>query len=114
MTASGLPDAGVEPGALRFVEPPARSENDVALAVLSGQADAGLGIRSSVIPGSLDFVPLAHERYDLVVGRRDFFEPPVQTLMSFARTPRFAARAAELGGYDVSGCGRVRWNSPAP
>jgi hypothetical protein len=24
-------------------------------------------------------------------------------------TPAFAARAAELGGLDVSGAGRVRW-----
>ena len=109
-----LDEAGVDAGSLTLVEPPARSESDVAMAVLAGKADAGLGIRSTVTAGNLDFVPLARERYDLVVGRRDYFEPAMQALMAFVRTPRFAARAAELGGYDVSGCGAVRWNSPTP
>jgi excisionase family DNA binding protein len=54
----------------------------------------------------------ADERYDLAVWRRDWFEPPLRKLISFARTPAFAERAAELGGYDISGLGTVRYNGP--
>ena len=60
----------------------------------------------------LDFLPLFRERYDLAIWRRDWFEPPIQALMAFTRTPAFAARAAELGGYDISGLGTVRYNGP--
>ena len=60
----------------------------------------------------LDFVPLMWERYDLLVRRRDYFEPPLQALLGFARSRAFRARAARMGGYDISGLGRVRYNQP--
>jgi hypothetical protein len=44
--------------------------------------------------------------------RRDYFEPPVQALLAFARTPAFAKRATEMGGYDVAATGRIVWNAP--
>jgi hypothetical protein len=44
--------------------------------------------------------------------RRDYFEPPMQSLLAFARSPAFAERAAQMGGYDLTGTGRVRFNGP--
>jgi molybdate-binding protein len=58
----------------------------------------------------LGFAPLMEERFDLVVDRRAYFEPPLQRLLTFTRGPAFAAKAAEMGGYDVSAHGRVVWN----
>jgi len=46
----------------------------------------------------LDFVPLQWERFDLVVRRVEYFDPPLQRLFAFARTEPFAERAASLGG----------------
>jgi hypothetical protein len=34
--------------------------------------------------------------------RRDYFEPPVQALLTFAATTRVVERAAALGGYDLA------------
>ncbi len=102
----------IEPGAVTLLDPPARSEADVALAVADGKADAGLAVETVARQYRLDFVPLFRERYDLAVWRRAYFEPPVQALMSFARGAAFAERAAELGGYDISGLGTVRYNGP--
>ncbi len=56
-------------------------------------------------------MPLATERLDLVVFRRDAFEPPLQTLLAWTRTPEFAAQAETLGGYDVATSGRVVFNA---
>jgi molybdate-binding protein len=92
--------------------PPARSETDVALAVLEGKADAGLGIAAVARQFRLDFIPLQRERYDLVIGRRDYFEPPFQKLLNFTRLPRFAEKAGQLGGYHISGLGRIVYNAP--
>lgn len=105
-----LAEAGLRPDALRLVDGPARSETDVGLAVLEGRADAGLAVAAVGRTLRLDFVPLHRERCDLVLGRRDFFEPPCQKLLATAHSPAFAERAAALGGYDVSGLGTVRYN----
>ncbi|WP_321502475.1 helix-turn-helix transcriptional regulator [Breoghania sp.] len=89
---------------------PARDERDAALAVLEGKADASFGLSALARRFQLDFVPVARERYDLLVWRRAWFEPPLQKLFAFCRSTDFAQMTAELGGYDVSGLGRVQFN----
>ncbi len=90
----------------------ARGETDLGLAILEGRADAGLAVEAVARTLKLDFVPLMEERYDLLLRRRDYFEAPVQTLLAFARTPAFAARAESMGGYNIAGLGAVRYNGP--
>lgn len=97
---------------ITFLDPPARSEADVAQAVAGGRADAGLAVECVARQYRLDFVPLVSERFDLAVWRRDWFEPPLQRLFAFCRTAAFRARAEELGGYDLAEFGRVRFNGP--
>lgn len=104
--ASGVSDDDVAFAA------PARSETDVASAVLNGRADAGLGIACVAREYGLGFVPLMQERFDLLVWRRAWFEPAFQRLFGFGLTPAFREKAEELGGYDVSGFGRVHFNGP--
>ena len=99
----GIDDLALAPGI-------PKSEIDLGLAVLEGKADAGLAIEAVARQLKLDFVALAFERYDLVVGRFDFFEKPFQDLLAFARTQEFARRADEAGGYDVSGVGQIIHN----
>jgi excisionase family DNA binding protein len=85
----------------------ARGEAEVAEAVAEGRADAGIAIEAVARQHRLAFVPLHVERVDLLLRRFDYFEPAVQALLAFARGDAFARRAAALGGYDVSGHGRV-------
>jgi excisionase family DNA binding protein len=87
-------------------------ENDLAMAVKSGEADAGLGARAAAAPLGLDFVPIAVERLDLGVSRAAWFEPPLRALFAFAHGKRFAEHARALGGYVISGLGTVTWNDP--
>ena len=98
--------------AAETVEAPARSESEVARAVIEKRADAGLAIEAAARAHDLDFVPLHSERYDLVMMRHDYFEAPVQALLSFARSEAFGARARELGGYEIGELGRVIYNAP--
>lgn len=90
----------------------ARSESELAAAIADGRADAGVGLQAMAHRFGLGFVPLVEERYDLVVWRRAWFEPALQTLMSFAAGARFAEKAAQLTGYDISGAGTVHLNGP--
>lgn len=104
--------AGVAEEALDYGEDTARGELDVGFAVLEGRADAGLAVEAVARQLKLDFLPLVEERFDLLLNRRDYFEPPIQRLLAFARSPALAQRAAQLGGYDVAELGAVRFNGP--
>ena len=94
---------------LRIVSPPCPTGPDVAQAIRAGRADCGIATRSVAATAGLDFVPLVWESFDLVMRQRDYFRPPLQALAEFLRRPALAARAAELGGYDVSDAGRIRF-----
>ncbi len=82
---------------------------DIAQAIRAGHADCGVATRSVANTASLGFVPLLWEHFDLVMRQRDYFRPPLQALFKFSRTPALAGRADELGGYDVSAAGAVRF-----
>ncbi|MDX2158712.1 MAG: helix-turn-helix transcriptional regulator [Hyphomicrobiaceae bacterium] len=82
---------------------------DIAQAIRAGHADCGMATRAVATAAGLDFVPVAVERFDLLMRQRDSYRPPLQRLLGMIRGSAFAARAAELGGLDVSGAGDVRW-----
>jgi putative molybdopterin biosynthesis protein len=107
-----LDRAGMLREDLNTIATTARSETDVACFVLDDKADAGLAIEAVARQFRLDFLPLHRERYDLAISRRDYFEPPFQKLLLFAHSPRFAERARELGGYDITSLGQVVYNAP--
>jgi putative molybdopterin biosynthesis protein len=106
-----IADAGLTLDDLRFAGQPVTSETDIAVAVREGKADAGLAIEAVAREQGLDFVPLQWERFDLVVRRVEYFEPPLQRLLAFARSEPFRDRAASLGGYDIANTGSVVFNA---
>jgi len=107
-----LERAGLQVPDVEGAGPPLRSETEVALAISEGRADAGLAIAAVARQFRLDFIPLWRERYDLLVWRRAYFEPPFQRLVTFTRQAAFAERARQLAGYEVENLGRVHHNGP--
>lgn len=105
-----LSEAGIRLAQLDFLPEPAMAEDEVAAAVAEGRADAGFGIGAEAAARGLGFVPLIRERFDLVMPRRQYFEPPIQALLRFAATPAFRGRAERMGGYDVAANGQVAFN----
>ena len=106
-----LAQAGIARTNLAWTARPALAETDLAAAIHEGRADAGVAIEAAARAHGLAFIRLTDERLDLVVRRRDYFEPPVQALLAFARTEEFAAHALAMGGYDVGTTGRVVFNA---
>ena len=107
-----LAEAGLGAGQVAFLDEVARTETEAAASVAAGQAEAAPGLQAMARQFGLDFLPTLEERFDLVVDRHAWFEPPFQRLLAFCASATFAAKAAELGGYDLSGHGRVVWNAP--
>jgi excisionase family DNA binding protein len=103
-----LAAGGLAPEALTLIKDICPTGNDVAQAIRSGRADCGIATRAVAVASGTGFVPLMWEHFDLVLRQRDYFRPQLQRLFGFMRTPAFAARAGELGGYDVTEAGQVR------
>jgi excisionase family DNA binding protein len=99
--------AGLERERVAWLDVPMRTESDVAAAVLEGKADCGLAVASVALGHGLRFMPVHRERFDIAMRRRDYFEAPLQRLMSFTRTAAFAERARALGGYDIAATGQA-------
>lgn len=80
----------------------------VAAAVASGTATMGLGIRAAARALDLDFVPLAHEQYDLVIPTAHYDSALLQPLLALLQDAAFRDAVAALQGYDVNPMGQVR------
>lgn len=79
----------------------------VAVAVLSGAADAGLGIYAAAKALQLDFIPVVTEEYDLIIPEIYFDTEAVQVLMETIRSPVFQERVRKLGGYSTEKTGEI-------
>ncbi|MEJ2624278.1 MAG: helix-turn-helix transcriptional regulator [Pseudolabrys sp.] len=91
------------------VSPVSPTGPDIAQAVRAGRADTGIATRGVANAAGLDFVPIVWEHFDLVMRQPDYFHAPMQSLIRFLSSPNLAARAQELGGYDMSEAGQVRF-----
>jgi putative molybdopterin biosynthesis protein len=80
----------------------------VAAAVASGTADAGLGIRAAANALSCDFIPLASERFDLVIPNYLFEGDHLQPLIGLLYDPKFQQAVKAMPGYDVSIMGQKK------
>jgi excisionase family DNA binding protein len=103
-----LARAGLSLDALTTLKPVCPTGPDIAQAIRTGRADAGIATRSVAETAGLGFVPLTWEHFDLVLRQRDYFLPGLQTLFRFMQSEAFRVRARELGGYDAGEAGQVR------
>jgi excisionase family DNA binding protein len=94
---------------LAVIGPACPTGPDIAQAIRAGRADTGIATRGVANAAGLDFVPIVWEPFDLVMRQRDYFRSPLQALLKFFHSPDFATRARELGGYDISAAGTVRF-----
>jgi putative molybdopterin biosynthesis protein len=78
----------------------------VAAAIAADRADCGLGVQAAARAFGLDFVPIAHEPYDLVLERRAAESERLAPLWALMETAEFRAAVEALGGYDTSEMGR--------
>ncbi len=104
-----LAQAGIAKSEITFTSP-VHSEQDAAISVKSGDADAALGLETFASLHGLVFTPIVEERFDILVDRKSYFERPFQTLLDYCAAAEFSKKASAAGGYDTSQMGRVLWN----
>jgi len=79
----------------------------VAVNVLSGAADVGLGIMSAARALDLTFIPIALEQYDLVISEEFWDTPMIQAFVEVIRSQIFQDRVLALGGYQTERTGQL-------
>ncbi|MDH5676689.1 MAG: helix-turn-helix domain-containing protein [Myxococcales bacterium] len=98
---------GLQQVALAAGPPVARDHAEVARLVRWGLADAGVAIEAVARAEGLDFIPLAEERFDLVVPDALLETPLVSRWLDTIGRPAFRAEASRLPGYDLSLAGQA-------
>lgn len=84
------------------------THTSVAAQIVSGSADAGLGIYSAANLYGLDFVPVCMEQYDLLITDEAWETEMVQRLLEILQSEEFRSRLEKMGGYQIGEPGRVR------
>lgn len=96
---------GIDGGKVRGYASEAHGHLPAAWQVQTGAADCCIATRAAARLFGLAFLPLATERYDLVIRRRDLETPPAQTMLDVLSRAAFRRELESLGGYDTSASG---------
>lgn len=96
---------GIDPGSLPGYGTRATGHLQVASAVAAGLADAGVASEPAALAYGLAFLPLAAERFDLVIPASQSGSREIQALLKVLTSPWLLAQLTILPGYDAARCG---------
>jgi putative molybdopterin biosynthesis protein len=99
---------GIDPASIPGYGREATTHLAVALAVRTGEADAGMGVYSAAKALGLAFVPVATERYELVMHRAMLDDPRIAALVATVSSEAFKQVLRDLGGYETDETGVLR------
>lgn len=102
-----LKGLNINPGAIKGYENEEFTHMSVAVAVLSGTVDAGLGIYAAAKALNLDFIPVVTEEYDLVIPEEYFESKNIQILLETINSQEFKKAVKALGGYHTEKTGEI-------
>jgi putative molybdopterin biosynthesis protein len=81
----------------------------VAMNILNGHADAGMGIQSAAYSCDLEFIPATKEKFDLVFPLKYLHTPIFTLLLDIIKNEEFKKVVDEMGGYDTSLIGEIAY-----
>jgi len=96
-----LKEAGMTPADVAGYDKEESTHMAVAVNVLTGAVQCGMGIFAAAHALNLSFVPLARERYDLVMPIKFLHDPRIEAVLGLMRSQDFQARIKSLGGYEI-------------
>ena len=110
LTDMHLKRLNINPEQVKGYEREEYTHMNVASAIASNNADTGLAIRAAAVALDLDFIPVAQERYDLILPTAFLDAPWVTALLETIRkNEEFRQTVASLGGYDLRDCGSIMY-----
>lgn len=104
-----LKESGIDPSGITGYDRIAHTHMEVALEVFSGAADAAVGIYATAKLLDLDFIPLATERFDLIIPSDIFAGATVKALREVLNSAEFKSNIARMGGYETHETGKIMY-----
>ena len=96
---------GLDPADLPGYDSQASGHLQVAAAVAGRLADVGVSSEPAALAYGLNCIPLAEERFDLVLPAKHAASREAQGLLKVLTSPWLLAQLASLPGYDLGRCG---------
>jgi putative molybdopterin biosynthesis protein len=96
---------GIEPESVTGYGSRATGHLQVAAAIAAGLADAGVASEPAALAYGLAFIPLADERFDLVVPATVAGSREIQALLRALSSQWLLDQLASLPGYSLENCG---------
>ena len=84
---------------------------EVGLSILNGTANVGITSVAASKLLSLEFIPITHERFDMVLDQKTFFGKNVQAFIELLHSREFREKVQRIGGYDLKESGRVLYSA---
>ena len=102
-----LKQLGIDAAKIRGYRDEEFTHMSVAVAVLSGRADVGLGIYAAARALGLDFIPVVIEQYDLIIPEEHFASENIRKLLEIINSRVFKMQVEKLGGYHTEKTGKL-------
>ena len=83
---------------------------EVGLSLISSEADMGIASAAVARILDLDFYPLVDERFDMILDKNTFFQPPVQAFIETLQSDKFKNRVEKIGNYNFSHAGKILYS----
>jgi excisionase family DNA binding protein len=83
---------------------------EVGLSLISSEADTGIASAAVARILDLDFYPLVDERFDMILDKNTFFQPPVQAFIETLQSDKFKNRVEKVGNYNFSHAGKILYS----
>ena len=110
LTDKVINDMKIDPLSISGYDHEEYTHMNVAVAVASGSVDTGMGIKAAAVALDLDFIPIAEERYDLIIPEHHLDDTRVQAALEIIReNKQFYDKILALGGYNLRDSGKLMY-----
>lgn len=102
-----LEEIVIDPKQIMGYEREVFTHTEVAIGVLNGTSHVGLGIFSAAKALGLEFIPIAQERYDLIIPQQNLHTNPIKALLQVIGSDQFKEMVNQMGGYGTKDSGKL-------
>lgn len=102
-----LEKQGIDDTSITGYENAVYTHFEVGLSIVAGDANAGIASAAIASLMDLQFLPLSQERFDMILAKDTFFQPPVQAFIETIQSDAFKKRVEKIGHYSFKDSGRI-------
>ena len=84
---------------------------EVGLSILSKEADVGIATVAVGKLLGLPFIPVAKERFDMILEQNTFFHKAIQAFIEVLNSKEFRHRVEPIGAYDFRDSGKILYST---